>query len=46
MDGDSSKASITPIDLRCRQPNCTCESSIPLTLNKVKNDTQHTVLSV
>ena len=32
MDGDLTKASITPIDVRCRQPGCTCERSIPGTI--------------
>jgi len=29
MDGDITKANITPIDVRCRQPDCTCERSVP-----------------
>jgi hypothetical protein len=29
MDGDISKASLTPIDVRCRQPGCACEWSVP-----------------
>jgi hypothetical protein len=32
MDGDTTKASITPIDVRCRQPGCPCERSVPGTL--------------
>ena len=29
MNGDSSKASSTPIDLRCRHPGCACTTSAP-----------------
>jgi len=29
MNSDTTKASITPIDVRCRQPDCTCERSVP-----------------
>jgi hypothetical protein len=29
MDGDMTKASITPIDLRCRQHDCACATSAP-----------------
>jgi hypothetical protein len=29
MNGDSSKASSTPIDLRCRQPGCACTTRTP-----------------
>jgi hypothetical protein len=29
MDGDTTQASITPIDVRCRQPRCLCERSVP-----------------
>jgi hypothetical protein len=32
MDGDLTKASITPIDVRCRQPGCPCERSVPGTI--------------
>jgi hypothetical protein len=32
MDGDTTKASITPIDVRCRQPGCPCERSVPGTI--------------
>jgi hypothetical protein len=32
MDGDLTKASITPTDVRCRQPGCTCERSVPGTI--------------
>jgi hypothetical protein len=32
MDGDLTKASITPTDVRCRQPGCTCERSVPRTI--------------
>jgi hypothetical protein len=34
MNGDISKASITPIDLRCRQPGCSCTTSAPGTIAK------------
>jgi hypothetical protein len=29
MDGDVTKASITPIDVRCQQSGCPCERSVP-----------------
>jgi hypothetical protein len=29
MEGDITKASITPIDVRCGQPGCPCERSVP-----------------
>jgi hypothetical protein len=29
MNGDISKASISPIDLRCRHPGCACATSAP-----------------
>jgi hypothetical protein len=29
MDGDTTQAGITPIDVRCRQPGCLCERSVP-----------------
>jgi hypothetical protein len=29
MEGDITKASITPIDVHCRQPECRCERSVP-----------------
>jgi hypothetical protein len=32
MDGDSTKVSFTPIDVRCHQPGCTCERSVPGTI--------------
>ena len=32
MNGDITKVSITPIDVRCRQPGCTCERSVPGTI--------------
>jgi hypothetical protein len=32
MDGDTTKASITPIDVRCRQAGCACERSVPGTI--------------
>jgi hypothetical protein len=32
MDGDTTTASVTPIDVRCRQPGCPCERSVPGTL--------------
>ena len=32
MDGDLTKASLTPIDVRCRQPSCPCERSVPGTI--------------
>jgi hypothetical protein len=34
MDGDLTKASITPIDVRCRQAGCACERSVPGTIVK------------
>jgi hypothetical protein len=32
MDGDTTKASITPIDVRCRQPGCPWARSVPGTV--------------
>jgi hypothetical protein len=34
MDGDMTKASITPIDVRCRQRDCLCTRSVPGTIVK------------
>jgi hypothetical protein len=34
MDGDLTKASLTPIDVRCRHPGCSCERSVPGTIVK------------
>jgi len=32
MKDDNADVSFTPIDVRCRQPNCTCERSVPGTI--------------
>jgi hypothetical protein len=29
MSGDISKPSLTPVDVRCGLPGCTCEKSVP-----------------
>ncbi len=34
MNNDLTKASVTPIDVRCRQPNCPCARSVPGTIVK------------
>jgi hypothetical protein len=32
MNDDTPNVSFTPIDVRCRQANCTCERSVPGTI--------------